>query len=253
MKYDINIEMELQHENFDKILKNFEHVDGLEEILNATLELYDSETFIDLTKNMENYMNQYNKDFLTSNLTAEDLKEKFLILQNASILKKSKIQLLYVPSLWGDTIVFEHFGALTSFYTVLMKMKANEDKISEEKKFLFIEKLMYLLLDFDKDSTFEHADKNFFHSLKKTKWDKNAKKLFKKIYDMHSDAIVYILGGPFSNIYLYNHSGNRFTLMFLSACNAIKHSREQMIEDDVILAFKTFYKLIHADIDQLSI
>ncbi|WP_157077726.1 hypothetical protein [Methanobrevibacter curvatus] len=137
MKYDIDIEMELQHENFDKILKNFEYVDGLEEILNETLELYDSESFIDLTKNMENYMNQYNKEFLTSNLTAEDLKEKFLLLQDASILKKSKIQLLYAPSLWGDTIVFEHFQSLTSFYTVLMKMKANGDKISEEKKFFF--------------------------------------------------------------------------------------------------------------------
>ncbi|MDR3062507.1 MAG: hypothetical protein LBU40_00015, partial [Methanobrevibacter sp.] len=174
MKYDIDVEMELQHENFDKILKNFKYVDGLEEILNATLELYDSETFIDLTKNMENYMNQYNKDFLASNLNAEDLKEKFLLLQNASILKKSKIKLLYVPSLWGDTIVFEHFGALISFYTVLMKMKTNGDKISEEKKFLFIEKLMCLILDFDKDLTFNHPDKNFFHSLKKLKWDKNA-------------------------------------------------------------------------------
>ncbi|KZX10433.1 hypothetical protein [Methanobrevibacter curvatus] len=245
--------MELQHENFDKILKNFEYVDGLEEILKATLELYDSETFIDLTKNMENYMNQYNKDFLTSNLTAEDLKEKFLILQNASILKKSKIQLLYVPSLWGDTIVFEHFRALTSFYTVLMKMKANEDKISEEKKFLFIEKLMHLLLDFDKDSTFEHADKKFFHSLKKLKWDKNANKLFDKIYDMHSEVMKYILEGIFSNIFQYNYSGNRFSLTFLVACNAVKHDRDRMVEDDVVLAFKTFYKLIHADIDQISI
>ncbi|KZX10386.1 hypothetical protein [Methanobrevibacter curvatus] len=253
MKYDIDIEMELQHENFDKILKNFEYVDGLEEILNETLELYDSESFIDLTKNMENYMNQHNKDFLTSNLTPEDLKEKFLILQNASILKKSKIKLLYVPSLWGDTIVFEHFKALTSFYAVLMKMKANKDKISEEKKFLFIEKLIYLLLDFDKNSTFKHADKNFFHSLKKIKWDKNANKLFDKIYDMHSDVIIYILGGSFSKIFLYNQSGNYFALTFLVACNAVNHGRNRMIEDDVVIAFKTFYKLIHADIDQLSI
>ncbi|MDR3062506.1 MAG: hypothetical protein LBU40_00010 [Methanobrevibacter sp.] len=245
--------MERQHENFDKILKNFKYVDGLEEILNATLELYDSEYFIDLTKNMENYMNQYNKEFLTSNLTAEDLKEKFLLLQDASILKKSKIQLLYVPSLWGDTIVFEHFQSLTSFYTVLMKMKANGDKISEEKKFFFIEKLMYLLLDFDKNLTFDHADKNFFHYLKKLKWDKNAKKLFDKIYYMHSDVIKYTLEGTFSNIFMYNYSGNLFALTFLVACNAVKHDRDRMIEDDVIIAFKTFYKLIHADIDQISI
>ncbi|WP_157077727.1 hypothetical protein [Methanobrevibacter curvatus] len=251
MKYDI--EIEFQHKDVDKILKNFGYVDSLEEILNATLELYDSESFIDLTKNMENYMNQYNKDFLTLNLTAEDLKEKFLLLQDASILKKSKIQLLYVPSLWGDTIIFEHFGALISFYTVLMKMKANKDKISEEKKFLFIEKLMYLLFDFDKKLVFDYIDEKFFHSLKKLKWDKNAKKLFDKVYYIHSEVIRYILGGSLSNIYEYNFTGNRFTLIFLSACNAVKHDRNRMIEDDVVIAFKTFYKLIHADIDQLSI
>jgi hypothetical protein len=52
---------------------------------------------------------------------------------------------------------------------------------------------------------------------------------------------------------MYNQSGNYFALTFLVACNAVKHDRDRMIEDDVVIAFKTFYKLIHADIDQISI
>ncbi|KZX10424.1 hypothetical protein [Methanobrevibacter curvatus] len=110
---------------------------------------------------------------------------------------------------------------------------------------------MSIGFDFDQNIDFNPITENFFRNLKVVKWDKKANKLFEKAFSLHTHMVSYIIAEFFSSQFAKNISANRFILTFLVACNAVNHNRDRMVEDDVVIAFKTFYKLIHADIDQL--
>ncbi|KZX10425.1 hypothetical protein [Methanobrevibacter curvatus] len=135
VEYDMEKEMEREEKNMSDILNSFSEVNGLEDILKQTLDLYESEFFNKYTKNVSIFAdnivnsNKYNFD---SNF----LKKNFHLVDNAMLLKKSKIKLFYFPNLWGDTIVFEHFESIFTFCFHILSMKKILKKLALKLDFI---------------------------------------------------------------------------------------------------------------------
>ncbi|WP_297896855.1 hypothetical protein [Methanobrevibacter sp.] len=245
IKYDMEKEMEREKERVSKILEKFPEVGGLENILNQTLDLYNLKTFQFYVKNARDVINNLDKLHKNS-LDPNFLKKEFPLFNYATILKRSKIKIIYVPSLWSDTILFEHFWVFFSFCSYIISLEKNVD-ISED--FSLTERVMDLGYDFDKNIDFNPIDEDFFKKLKSIKWNKKAEKLFEKIYSIHTDMIDYIAINPFSLINLASTSSNRFILTFLVACSAVNNDSDCMMIEDVIMGFKTFYKFFNINIE----
>lgn len=68
---------------------------------------------------------------------------------------------------------------------------------------------------------------------------------------MQADIIDLIIAELFSNL-IGEVFGNYFgVLEMLAACSAVNRGSDTMEYEDVICAFKIFYNLINADIDDL--
>ena len=63
--------------------------------------------------------------------------------------------------------------------------------------------------------------------------------------------MTLVIATLFSEITSKIYTNYRDTLIMLVACSAVKEGREKMEYGDVICAFKTFYKLLDADIKDL--
>lgn len=252
-EYDMEKEMKKLHKKSDKILIKYPNVIGLRDILNMTLDQYDSKSFNNITWNLEKYANDFDKKDIWGEMDTEaildgdidSIDDRFQLLKHSTILKDSKF---FLGSL-NDTIVFSHFISLVTFNIGILTMKGNGE-ITHLSVYGLTNKLMVLLENFDQDISFNLPDEHFFKELKAVKWDKKANKLFDKISSLQSDVASLVITELFLNIrkIFVNY---RFSLGMLVACSAINRGSDKMEYEDVICAFRTFYKLIDADIDDL--
>ena len=240
--WDIDKEKEKNKKNADKILKEFPDVEGLKEVLDGVQSLMDSEV--------------YDKVYKASNL-GEDIgnfspPSKEYLLEHyrqdryaSNVLKNPPL------NLFTDNIIFSHYlattGTIEGINYVYKKHKLSLNDLNLQHTVL--ERLMSLLDDFDKPINFQPPDEEFYKKIKNIKWDKTAKKLFGKIDRIRGDIAV-VKWVPDSSTF---GNGENFTLTFLAACNAVNQSRNKILPEDVIVAYKTYLKLLNTDITKLNI
>ncbi|MEN6292421.1 MAG: hypothetical protein ABFD07_10475, partial [Methanobacterium sp.] len=106
-----------------------------------------------------------------------------------------------------------------------------------------------LLCDFDKPGEFQPPDEEFYQRLKKIKWDKTGKKLFSKLDRIRGGVQVDRWG---TETHTFG-SGENFALTFLAACNTVHQDRDRMLKEDVVMAYKTYLKLLNTDISKLEV
>lgn len=242
IEWDIEEEKERNKKNAEKILKDFSDVEGLNEVLDDVLALMDSEV--------------YDKSYEASNLgenignfsppSKEYLLEHYRQDRYASnVLKNPPL------NLFTDNIIFPHYlatwGTIEGINYVYKKHKLSLKDLNLQQTVL--ERLMSLLDDFDKSINFQPPDEEFYKKLKDIKWDKTAKKLFGKIDRIRGD-IANVRWGTKSSTF---GNGENFTLIFLAACNAVNQSRDKIVSEEVVLAYKTYLKLLNTDISKLEV
>jgi len=236
----------------DKILKKYPNVDGLEDVLNKMLTLVDSKSFNILTKNIMNYIKKFNKTYQEDKDDIEVVWEEFPILKHALVLDRTKDNSRSIFSRRSDTVTYTQFGNFTSFILGILAMKEeNGDMYSRRRIYNLSEKVMVLLDDFDMDISFNPVAEDFFRGLDCVEWNKDAKKLFKKMVSLQLDIAGLVIATLFSDILGDVFATYRTTLTMLTTCSAVKDNRDVMVFDDVICAFKTFLKLFDADLDDL--
>jgi len=252
VEYDMEKEKRNLRKKADKILKKYPNVNGLEGVLNKMLTLVDSKPFNILTKNLVNYTIKFNEMHPKDELDTESLWEKFPILKNALVLDRTKDNSSSIFSRRSDTVTYTQFVNFISFNIGILSMKENDNPLySRERIYHLINKLMVLLDDFDKDVDFGLADDGFFRSLDAVVWNKDAKKLSKKMVYLQLDIAGLAIATLFSDILHDVFANYRTVPIFLTTCSAVKNNRDIMEYEDVICAFRTFYKLLDADIDDL--
>ena len=240
--WDIDEEKEKNKKNAEKILKDFQGVEGLKEVLDGVQSLMDSEI--------------YNKVYQASEMVPEEMSsyiesaDELLRLRQVKLASEIlKNPSLYVSSLTG-VIVFSHFkatfaGLIPEVDSAYVQRKLNHKDTLREHAIL--ERLMSLLDDFDKPVNFQPPDEEFYKKLKDVKWDKTAKKLFGKIDRIRGHIAVVKWVSDSSTF----GNGENFALTFLAACNAVHQDRDKILSEDVVIAYKTYLKLLNTDISKL--
>ncbi|WP_414470435.1 hypothetical protein [Methanobacterium sp. ACI-7] len=241
--WDIDEEKQKNRKNAEKILRDFPDVKGLKEVLDDVLALMDSEIYEKVYR-----AGQKDPKEMTSYIdTADDLLKLRQVKLASEVLKDPP---LYVASLTG-VIIITHFQALFAFIGGIHYAYAQRrlSRTSTVKEHAILERLMALLDDFDKPISFQPPDEEFYKKLKDIKWDKQAKKLFGKI-DRLRGQIATVRWGSTSSTF---GTTENFALTFLAACNVVNQNRNKILNEDVIVAYRTYLKLLDTDITQLDV
>lgn len=117
------------------------------------------------------------------------------------------------------------------------------------------ERIIFALDQFDqlKLNELSEPTKEYFQKLKKLKWkDKNAKKLYDKINEFMFEIKRLVKNYPdlieqAGWITTYKVTEDLF-IQTLAGCNAANDNRYEVKAEDVIIAYKTFFKLIKTDV-----
>ena len=240
--WDIDEEKQKNKKNAEKILNSFSNIEGLKEVLDDVLSLMDSKI--------------YEKVYKVSELNFSDVSS--YIESADELLKMHQIKLasenlseppLYMPSFFTDTIIFTHFRGLFELvgaidYVYAQRKLNHQDSLREQ---IIIERLMSLLDDFDKSINFQPPDEEFYRKLKKIKWDKQAKKLFGKIRKIRYHIKDVRWGGKSSTF----DTTEYFVIILLAACNSVNQGKDKVLPEDVIIAHRTYFKLLNTDITKL--
>jgi hypothetical protein len=239
--WDIDEEKKKNRKNAEKILKNFPNVKGLKEVLDDVQSLMDSNIYEKVyeASNLEEEIGDFSPpsiEYLLNHYRQDRYSSK--VLKNPSI------------NLFTDNIIFSHYLATTgTIGFVNYVYKKRKLSLSDlDKQHAVLERLMSLLDNFDEFRNFQPPTEEFYEKLKNIGWDRKAKKLFGKINRIRRDIKVVRWGSESTTF----GTGENFTLTFLAACSAVNQNRDKILPEDVVVAHKTYFKLLNTDITKLA-
>jgi hypothetical protein len=107
------------------------------------------------------------------------------------------------------------------------------------------ERIVFALDKFDEASEVPEPTAEYFQKIKKLKWkNKKSKKIFKRLENVKTD-----IGNSIFGIRPINFPTTEYAfLLFLAGCSAVNDDRREIIEIDVVKAYKTYFKLIKSDL-----
>lgn len=224
----------------DDILNEFKDVDGLEEIIEGIKDLSNSE--------VHGMLYKASKNKSSWNFELDDEVDEVLQVKYASKILKNPI--IYRPPK-TDVIIGRNFYSsflLINWVYWIYDPETNDTGYYKQSKIL--ERIMVLLDDFDRIGSFKEPNEEFYKKLKNTKWDKEGKTLFWKLKDIHYYVDYDIWG--IRRVRTINLTEDH-TLIFLAACNTVHRNSDQILPEDIVKAFKTYFKLLNTDITKLDV
>ncbi len=224
----------------DDILNEFKDVGGLGEIIQGIKDLSNSEIhemFYKASKNKDRW-----------GLELDGKADELLQVKYANKIFKNPI--LYRPPK-TDVIIGRNF--YSAFLLINWIYWLHDPETSDkgyDKQNEILERVMILLDDFDRIGSFKEPDEEFYKKLKNTKWSEEGKALHEKIDSMHGDIVHEKLGiRRGRSIFLTEH----WTLIFLAACNTVNQGRDKILPEDIVKAYKTYFKLLNTYISKLDV
>ena len=222
------------------ILNEFKDVDGLEEIIHGIKDPSNSEIhemFYKASKNKSRW-----------NLELDNKVDELLQVKYANEILKNPI--IYKPPK-TDVIIGRNFYSaflLINWIYLIHDPETNDTGYDKQSKIL--ERVMSLLDDFDRIEPFKGPNEEFYKKLKNIKWDEEGESLHEKITSIHGDIVHEKLGiRRGRSIYLTEH----WTLIFLAACNTVNQGRDKILPEDIVKAYKAYFKLLNTDITKLDV
>ncbi len=233
----------------NKILDDFSGVNFMSEVVEGTLSLVDLDIFIRFCKNYKTLLSDFGQDSISRGFLEVDssIYDDFPQLKYATIFKDPSF---YLPSIFGDVVISRHYEFFMTYLTAIMGLKTDET-INMRDALNFANRVMILLDEFYLDDSFDNPNQDFFYSIKLLKWDKRANKLLNKLDSIMTDIINLITETALSHEVTSFSNGFLYFLTFLSACSAVKNGHDKMLVDDVVCAYRTFYKLLDMDYEDL--
>ncbi|MBI5680358.1 MAG: hypothetical protein HZC47_05660 [Methanobacterium sp.] len=221
----------------------FNDTDELNETIKGLLNLKDSEI--------------YEKVYEATKLESKEVEQQetldnlLKVPQYQHATKILKKPLLYFPPI-TDLIEAGHFLGIINMIDLIAYAYKQNTLTSEDlkKNYALLERLMSSLNNFDTVKDYDVPDEEFYQELRQMKWDKKGKRLFGKLEDVRGKIMVDRGWGSASSTF---QTGEMFMLGFLAACNAVNHERNVMLTEDVIMAYKTYFKLLNTDISKLEL
>jgi hypothetical protein len=109
------------------------------------------------------------------------------------------------------------------------------------------ERIVYGLDDFDLVEEVPEPSAEFFESMKNLKWSDDAKKLLTRLEGFRE----YYLLNNFKEDYKFFYAENS-VINFLTACSALSRDGASADKEDIIMAYKTYFKLFKTDLTQIN-
>ncbi|MCC7560646.1 MAG: hypothetical protein KO318_09515 [Methanobacterium sp.] len=240
-----------------------EYINRLTRILkgleNSRIEGLDS-VIMDI-KNIEElgfYEKIYNAFYMGSDKLAPETrtsKEKYLLRENYmdSNFQKMGYKNLSMPPLHipiiTDLICFPTFLSMYPFLQNVYYINLDRPMDAEDFRNLYAsridERLAYYLNEFDEIIESVGITDEFFIKLKDIKWEnRDSKQLFDKL----KESLKCVRMKMFGKFHIIFSKTERDFILFLSACSSIKNYRDRINQNDVIMGYKTYFKLIKTDI-----
>lgn len=229
-------------ETIEEILREF-RVNGLNEIIFEIKNLDESKFYKDMRK-------AFSKPFTKFDTGTKSLKEEVIIKEEYL---KSPLQKLAFKNMRRSRhqplISFLKFLMMYNFLESIYYMNAGSELNKEDLKNIYqsgLDERIVLRLDkFDEDET-KKVTAEFFKNLILVKWNYKSEKLFKKLENALEYAKVPIFG--FSNL-MFDFAEKEF-ILFLAGCSAVNDKRDKINQNDIIRAYKTYFKLIKTDLTE---
>jgi hypothetical protein len=226
-----------------KITKTeFDNIPGLDETIKGILNLKESEI--------------YEKVYEATKIEPKNVEEQESVdelLKIPQVKLASKIlkkPIYYIPPL-TDVIIASHFIGTISMLDFI-RYAYKQKKLSKQdinKNHTLLEQIIPSLNHFNTTNSYEVPDEGYYRKLKQIKWNKQGKKLFGKLHDIK----FTVQSDRWKSDFTTFGTGEMFMLGFLAACNAVNHQRNTMLPEDVIRAYKTYFKLLNTDINKLEL
>lgn len=162
---------------------------------------------------------------------------------------------IFTPSLVTAKQIMTIFLMIDYTYVIFSGRTTNWDDILNIYFSRLDERIIFALDQFDKVKLEELPipTKEYFKNLKKLKWKtKKTKKLYNKLNEFMSEIQIFATDYPDLReevgwITTYSVTEDLF-IQTLAGCNAINEGRSQIEDQDVVLAYKTLFKLIKTDV-----
>jgi len=152
----------------------------------------------------------------------------------------------------SDLIDYSIFYYYPPFLEWVYSMYLGRQLTSEDVLILFRsnipEKIALNLLDFDTTQSKAEITPEFFQNLRNLTWENNKiEGFYTKIQDS-----IRSLAFEHSSIKVYSFfERQRHVIWFLAGCSAVKNGKGVIGTEDIILAYRTLFKIIKTDISKL--
>ncbi|MDI6723430.1 MAG: hypothetical protein QMD61_02150 [Methanobacterium sp.] len=228
----------------NKVLDEFNNVEGLKEVVDGILSLQENEIYEKLV-HMDNPIDSsVDKRYGAKNNEYSDLE-----LLAAKHLSKFPLSIPLAP-----LIGIKHFWVIYTFigdlYSIRTAHKIYQEDLYGVENGTMATRIVLLLENFDSNQKTPQPTVEFFKKLGKVKWqDKEAKKLLNDISNFLFTLAFNKWGGK--NVHWDFPATEKAFILLLSGCSAVLEGRNKIDTFDVIRANKTYLKLLNTDISKL--
>jgi len=233
-----------------------EKVDGLEGAILEIMNLKESELYEKVyhAAALGRSVNEPNSGFLERLFNKDRLLKRIYgeKVQNSRLLKLGYENLSKSPNLPPITGLISYFMMCEIYklfdYIYYINVERKLGRHDVENIFLsrIDERVIFFLDNFDKILDTPEPTSEFFIQLKRIKWkNKETKKFFNKLNYIKS----LVREDRFGHLSLLkNERSEDNIIQFLSGCSAVNRRQNKINQEDVIRAYKTYFKLIKTDI-----
>jgi len=227
-------------------------VEGLDEVLTEIKDLKESGFYVELVDAFR-IENNILKDRVFA--VEELLQVRILRLADKYLRHGNLIDTIILRSF----ITAKHFLSIYSFieftYCIFIKKPTKFDDAVNIFFSRLDERIIFALDRFDKVSLEEIPEPTaeYFQALKKLKWkNKNAKELYNKLTELMREVMDFSLDYSdlierIQKLSIYRSTEDLF-IQTIAGCSAVNDGRLEVKTKDVVMAYKTFFKLIKTDV-----
>ena len=192
----------------------------------------------------------------TKPLTINEISHvKILNLAKSNLRSGNLLKTIFTGSLITLNDVVSIYSFIESVYYINICRKLNQNDLFNIHFSRLDERIIFALDDFDEIDlkNLPEPSPEYFQELKKVKWNnKKSKNFYKKLMELMSELTNFALNYPDLNKWIKYVSKYRSTedlfILTLAGCSAVNNNRLTIKEEDVIIAYKTFFKLIKTDV-----
>jgi hypothetical protein len=227
-----------------KVLKEFNDVKELKEVVDGILALQENEIYEKLV-HMDNPI-----DFsVDKSYSAKNNDYSGLAIFAAKYLSKFPLRLPLTPliNIKDFWVIYTFIGDL---YSIRTGRKIYQEDLYKVEQGNMATQIVLLLENFDSNQKTPQPTAEFFKKLGKVKWqDKKAKEILNNISNLFFTLAFNKWGGI--NVGWNFPATEKAFILLLSGCSAVLEGKNKINAFDVIRANRTYLKLLNTDISKL--